>query len=227
MCGNCAWRLRVAIVRKRTAFPTISCGPWSAGAARAVACRPWRRATPRNRIRSLRWQYLQNAPSAYDSIGFNVYTFRLLHVDAAWPLPTQELQCGGAGRSMHRQFRACRALQQPAHVSPGMTHSPCLAVTFARWLGATPTPYTYTLVILRLRIRQRRIHRQVLVAEEARHIAGELAPLLARHEILREQPAALLRRQSPKITRSPVRVERLGERPWRRVPLEYVGDHLG
>ena len=49
----------VAIVRKRTVFPTISCGPWSAGAARAVACRPWRRATPRNRIRSLRWQYLQ------------------------------------------------------------------------------------------------------------------------------------------------------------------------
>ena len=51
-----------------------------------------------------------NWPSAYDSIGFNVCTFRLLPVDAAWPLPTQELQCGGAGRSMHRQFRACRAL---------------------------------------------------------------------------------------------------------------------
>ena len=59
VCGNCAWRLRVAIERKRTVFPTISCGPWSAGAARAVACRPWRRATPRNRTRSLRLQYLQ------------------------------------------------------------------------------------------------------------------------------------------------------------------------
>ena len=126
-------------------------------------------------------------------------------VDAAWPLPTQELQCGGAGRSMHRQFRACRALSAArARVPWDDALAPFGSRLLLRWLGATPTPYTYTLVILRLRIRQRRIHRQVLVAEEARHIAGELAPLLARHEILREQPAALLRRQSPKITRSPV-----------------------
>ena len=146
-----------------------------------------------------------NAPSAYDSIGVNVCTFRLLHVDAARPLPTQELQCGGAGRSMHRQFRACRALSAArARVPWDDALAPFGSRLLLRWLGATPTPYTYTLVILRLRIRQRRIHRQVLVAEEARHIAGELSPLLARHEILREQPAALLRRQSPKITRSPV-----------------------
>ena len=139
MCGNCGWRLRVAIVRKRTAFPTTSCGPWSAGAARAVACRPWRRATPRNRTRSLRWQYLQTGRAHTTRSDLTYIPFA--YCPSMRRGRCQPRSCGAAERvgpctdSSERVGRS----QQPAHVSPGMIHSPCFGSHFCS------AGYTYTL----------------------------------------------------------------------------------